>query len=277
MELDHTKLGHNCDVPACNQRDFLPFTCDLCRRKLCLLHRSYTSHSCEGCNSKDMTSIDCPICMKSVKFSQSQSADIVWQDHYMNSCSREFSEAKAARVCSKSTCTTILGLSNSFKCPKCGKEVCLSHRVPEEHDCAFISGNQKAKPNSSFLDRMTATKSQPKDVNRDPVQSSSSNNGKSAAKKTDSYAIDNSLRGTADRRRATNNGNSSVNRAAGHGGSDQFSCPLCSFLTLDAVELQTHFTGSHPDMSAASSHSSGQSDPQEVNRLYFFAFSQQLR
>jgi AN1-type zinc finger protein 2 len=263
MELDHTKLGHNCDVPACNQRDFLPFTCDLCRRKLCLLHRSYTSHSCEGCNSKDMTSIDCPICMKSVKFTQSQSADVVWQDHYMNSCSREFSVAIAAKTCSKSSCTTILGLSNSFKCPKCGKEVCLSHRVPEEHDCPFSSGNQRAKPNSSFLDRIALTKSQSKDVQ------SNSNTGKSSASKLDSSGPDNSLRGTADRRiRAAKNSSvssSSASHAAGHASGDQFSCPLCSFLTLDAVELQTHFTASHPDMSSAPSNKSSRGGvPQEV-------------
>lgn len=263
MELDHTKLGHNCDVSACNQRDFLPFTCDLCRRKLCLLHRSYTAHSCEGCNSKDMTSIDCPICMKSVKFSQSQSADAVWQDHYMNSCSREFSAAKVAKTCSKSSCTTILGLSNSFKCPKCGKEVCLSHRVPEEHDCAFSSGLQRAQQNGSFLDRLSLTKSQSKDTQ------SSGNKGKSVASKPDSSGTENSLRGTADRRNkaAKNSGvsSSSANHAAGRTSGDQFSCPLCSFLTMDAVELQTHFTANHPDMSAApSSHASRGGEPQEV-------------
>lgn len=263
MELDHTKLGHNCDVPACNQRDFLPFTCDLCRRKLCLLHRSYTSHSCEGCNSKDMTSIDCPICMKSVKFSQSQSADVVWQDHYMNSCSREFSEAKAAKTCAKSTCTTILGLSNSFKCPKCGKEVCLSHRVPEEHNCAFSSGTQKAKPNSNFLDRIALTKSEPKDAQ------SSFSKGKSTARKVDSTGPDNSLRGTADRRsraaKSSSDTSSSTNHAASHVSVDQFSCPLCSYFTVDAVELQTHFTAQHPEMGTApSSHSSRGVDPQEV-------------
>lgn len=263
MELDHTKLGHNCDVPACNQRDFLPFTCDLCRRKLCLLHRSYTSHSCEGCNSKDMTSIDCPICMKSVKFSQSQSADVVWQDHYMNSCSREFSEAKAAKICAKSTCTTILGLSNSFKCPKCGKEVCLSHRVPEEHNCTFSSGTQRAKPNSNFLDRIALTKSEPKE------SQSSSNKGKSTPHKLASSGPDNSLRGTADRRsrgaKSSSDSGSSANHAASHSSGDQFCCPLCSYLTVDAVELQTHFTAQHPEMGTApSSHSSKGGDPQEV-------------
>lgn len=134
MELEHTNLGQHCEVPDCNERDFLPFKCDVCSRNFCLLHRTYTDHSCSGANSKDMTSIDCPICSKSVKFSKAQSPDIVWDQHYTTSCVGTQSVKKPTK-CYRQSCPNILGPTNTFNCPKCKQNVCLSHRVPEDHDC----------------------------------------------------------------------------------------------------------------------------------------------
>ena len=251
MELDHTNLGHNCEFPDCNQRDFLPFTCDLCRRKLCLTHRSYNAHACEGSNSKDMTSIDCPICGKGVKFSLSQSADQIWEDHYNTKCSRQVAAPTSTKKCSKPTCQTVLGLSNSFRCLKCSKEVCLSHRSPEEHDCISLKG-QKNNSNNAFLDSLVG-RSYGQEPKSNPTPSSASKN-KSNATKSNTDQKDNSLRGTAGRRmEGVNNRNASGgNSGSSNRSAEQFSCPMCSFIGDNAVAIQNHFTATHDTASSSS-------------------------
>ena len=227
MELDHTKLGHNCEMANCHQRDFLPFTCDLCRRKLCLLHRSYTAHSCEGSNSKDMTSIDCPICGKSVKFSQSQSVDAIWDNHYNNSCSRQLSKNEAAKTCHKTSCSTVLGLSNSFTCLKCQKVVCLTHRNPEEHDCISLKGGVRDS-RSSFLDRFDSRNYKSPEPTCNPTPSNTLK--KKPAAPLPIRSIRNSdVRGD----------HSSI--------LTELSCPMCSYKTRDAETLETHFNTYHTD------------------------------
>lgn len=234
MELDHTKLGHNCEMAGCHQRDFLPFTCDLCRRKLCLLHRSYNSHSCEGSNSKDMTSIDCPICGKSVKFSQSQSVDAIWDNHYNNSCSRQFSKNEIAKTCYKASCSTVLGLSNSFTCLKCQKVVCLTHRNPEEHDCISLKGGMKDS-RSCFLDRFNNQNYKSPEPTSNPAPSNMSK------KKLEPSLPTRSFRNPTDIR----NDNRNVLP-------EEANCPMCAFKTRDAGVLEAHFNSSHTEGSFTS-------------------------
>mmetsp|Transcript_14393 Transcript_14393/g.13882 ORF Transcript_14393/g.13882 Transcript_14393/m.13882 type:complete len:301 (+) Transcript_14393:342-1244(+) len=227
MDLD---IGHNCDVSSCHQKDFLPFTCDLCKRKLCLIHRSYPAHNCEGCDSKDINSIDCPMCGKCVKFSKAQRVDEVWEVHYLNNCSHE-PDKKAVEVCAKEGCSTVLGLSNAFRCPKCHKDVCLTHRNQEEHMCQnsrnkSVLLNPKNDKNSKFLDltkepTVNPTKSQPT---------------KSKVPPKPPISVQNTLKGSTERRNQT----SSTKM-------EELQCPLCKYATVHAVQLQEHFSTLHPD------------------------------
>ena len=134
MEFDN--VGAHCQHDECHQKDFLPFLCDHCGKSLCLLHRSYVSHNCSGDKNKDMTSMDCPICGKSVVFDKGQDANVVWDDHYVNSCTQQGNGLKKNIVrCFKPDCHTVLGPSNTYTCNKCHQRVCLAHRIPEEHRC----------------------------------------------------------------------------------------------------------------------------------------------
>lgn len=135
--MEFEDLGAHCQHDGCNQRDFLPFKCDTCSKSLCLLHRSYVAHECHGSKMKDMTSIDCPICGKGVKFDRSQDANRVWDSHYLNDCTQQAPTHTKKEVirCFKPGCNTVLGPSNKFTCSKCHMNVCLSHRIPEEHNC----------------------------------------------------------------------------------------------------------------------------------------------
>ena len=139
MDLEHTKLGKHCEHDNCNQRDFLPFSCDYCSKNLCLDHRIYSAHACLGAQSKDMTSIDCPLCSISVKFPKSKNVDEVWQEHYLTSC-KQSSEQKVVHRCFEASCQRVLGPSNLLTCGKCKQSVCLSHRVPEDHHCFGMRG-----------------------------------------------------------------------------------------------------------------------------------------
>ena len=144
-----------------------------------------------------MTSIDCPVCGKSVKFSQAQSVDDVWEKHYFNDCSKISPPLKAAKICHKETCSTILGLSNSFRCTKCGEDVCLMHRVPEEHNCASLKRSiiSKNNPrNDVFLNKL---EQQSKHLSENP---SMKNQQKNTSNKDSMSTGDNSLKGSTQRR-----------------------------------------------------------------------------
>jgi len=135
--MEFEDLGAHCQHEGCNQRDFLPFKCDTCFKSLCLLHRSYVAHECHGSKAKDMTSIDCPVCGKGVKFDKSQDVNLVWDSHYLNECTQQAPSHPKKEVvrCFKPGCNTVLGPSNKFACSKCHMNVCLAHRIPEEHNC----------------------------------------------------------------------------------------------------------------------------------------------
>ena len=143
MEIDN--IGQHCAVKSCNRKDFLPFSCDTCKNYYCLDHRTYQSHECIGGISKDMTSLDCPICHKSIKYNRSQDINILWNKHYLNECQTNVSDngqIKKTKRCLEPSCKTILGPSNTFKCPKCLLDICLSHRLPEDHHCVSLTRNK---------------------------------------------------------------------------------------------------------------------------------------
>lgn len=145
--MEFTHVGKHCAQADCRQQDFLPFTCDTCKQSYCLSHRSYFAHQCIGANKKDMTSIDCPICHKSVKFDKSQNVDEVWDLHYTKECTRVAANPKTSQKCHKAGCNTVLGPSNTFICPKCNRNVCLSHRMTDDHNCTGAA----IRDNKSFF------------------------------------------------------------------------------------------------------------------------------
>ena len=65
--MEFVDSGARCYVVTCKQQDFLPFVCDTCGKKLCLMHRAYVAHGCDGGLKKDIRSLECPTCLKTVK------------------------------------------------------------------------------------------------------------------------------------------------------------------------------------------------------------------
>lgn len=257
MEFD--TIGQHCAVSDCRQKDFLPFTCDYCRKKLCNEHRAYAAHSCDGAKAKDITSIDCPVCAKSVKFDKSQDVNTVWEAHHLNECSQIAVDPKKKppkKSCARLGCRTVLGISNTYTCPKCQKLVCLSHRIPEEHNCASnVAAAKKTVSNHWSNKAMTSSSSSSRSAL--PVKPK----GKAKSSYTSKEDMASILRETAHRRKqggATETTTTTTAAAdvishvpVGSGSSSEegipsIACPLCTFKDLELEVVSRHMANMHP-------------------------------
>ena len=234
--------GANCEVTGCHQRDFLPFKCDLCFKIVCLAHKTYAAHSCVAGLSKDMTSLDCPVCGVAIKFSKAEDADAVWQRHYTaKGCKPKSVVAPKKCPC----CISILGPSNTWNCPKCSLDVCLTHRLPEDHHCKAINGNNRIPP----------LPSNPKVPTTNPTKYTA----KRSIQPPSQYVGENSLRGSTERRMALAAAASAGNRTGTSSETTAHTCPRCGERFVDAVLLVSHFEVSHPDGNNNSNSSSSSS------------------
>lgn len=242
MDLEHTNLGKHCEVSDCKQRDFLPFTCDVCHLNLCLAHRTYTAHSCIGSNTKDMTSIDCPMCGLSVKFPKSQDVDQVWTEHYLSNCTQKM-KTKVTVNCYEKSCQILLGPSNDFTCSKCKQHVCLSHRVPEDHHCLGMRGAilSKLPPQTSTASSSQSKPTHSKTAQSKPIGTKTSNTAPIANPVVDlTFGHDSIYKnGTAQGKRAP----------APTGHKPDFDCPFCSQKFPNSDYLQTHVNRAHSEFS----------------------------
>ena len=220
-------------------------------RNVCLAHKSYIAHGCDGQNSKDITSIACPVCSKTVKFNRSQQVDQVWEEHYLKECTQKAPTAsqKAVKTCAKSGCPTILGPSNYYKCPKCSLVVCLVHRTLDGHSClSLLRGSNKQSANNGSLIR------QHEQQQKSRIPNSIASNGikKSSNNSQTQYSGDNSLKGSAERR-----ANSSV--VTGNTQISNHICPFCDQIMSSNEILQQHIYTVHPDNSHNTNESFGSS------------------
>lgn len=246
--MEFENLGAHCQHDGCNQKDFLPFKCDSCGKMLCLSHRSYVSHDCGGDKTKDYTSMDCPICNKSVRFNKGQDPNEAWNDHYLHACTQQ-AHAKTVVRCFKPGCHTVLGPSNTYTCGKCHQKVCLSHRIPEEHSCV---GNVRVE----FLNRV---QQQMKVGNADKVT-------KAPRKETNHVSMfmppgrgnDAHNHKATGAKHAGSGGSLPMpplpQPAAGthsHTGTASLSCPFCGLPHEDDASLIGHIAAFHPDDGSA--------------------------
>eukprot|EP00428_Durinskia_dybowskii_P073753 CAMPEP_0170396444 /NCGR_PEP_ID=MMETSP0117_2-20130122/22328_1 /TAXON_ID=400756 /ORGANISM="Durinskia baltica, Strain CSIRO CS-38" /LENGTH=343 /DNA_ID=CAMNT_0010652847 /DNA_START=225 /DNA_END=1256 /DNA_ORIENTATION=- len=226
--MEFEEVGAHCQYEGCKQKDFLPFKCDACGKSLCLMHRSYVTHDCVAGQAKDMTSMDCPICSKSVRFDKSQDVNLVWEEHYLNSCTQQPAQQKEIVRCFKPECRTVLGPSNTYTCNKCHQRVCLAHRIAEEHSCV---GNVRL----DFLNR----------VQKD-MTVGNADRAKKDTKKHD-HPVSMFLPHGSKAKKAP------VNKAHAPGSahsSSRHECPFCSLAHESNVALLDHIMAFHPEDNA---------------------------
>lgn len=128
-----------CALPTCNRDEFLPFECDMCQKVYCLDHRTYAAHSCPKAAGKDCRVIICPLCKNSVRVVPEEDVNATFDRHRRSpDCAK-----KEKKRCPAKGCKETLGIANTFKCDRCGQDVCLKHRYEDDHPC---TPPQKAAP-----------------------------------------------------------------------------------------------------------------------------------
>ncbi|KAI0510864.1 hypothetical protein KFK09_011474 [Dendrobium nobile] len=126
-------LGEHCQYDDCNQLDFLPFTCNGCRKVFCLEHRTYRSHTCPKADHSSRTVAVCDICSASIeKKANEDDKDSLSRHEKSGTC--DPSKKRKPR-CPVPRCKEILTFSNQSACKVCNVKVCLKHRFPSDHSC----------------------------------------------------------------------------------------------------------------------------------------------
>lgn len=150
------EIGKHCSFAGCRQLDFLPFTCDACKRVYCLEHRSFGAHQCSLDLAQKGVMPQCPICSKYVRVNAEQTPDAVMDIHIRSGCKSNLLEKSAeekknfssAKHCNKKGCKNSENF-DTVKCIKCGKQHCLTHRHAEDHDCEVALPKGRKQPNSA--------------------------------------------------------------------------------------------------------------------------------
>ncbi|GMH18712.1 hypothetical protein Nepgr_020553 [Nepenthes gracilis] len=156
-------LGKHCSVDDCKLLDFLPFTCDACRRVFCLEHRSYTQHNCPRANGQDVTVVICPLCAQGVRLIPEQDPNISWEVHVNTDCDpSNYDKATKKRKCPASSCREALTFSNSIKCRDCGVDHCLKHRFGPDHKCPGPRKPETGFRFTSFLSSSSNRENKPR-------------------------------------------------------------------------------------------------------------------
>lgn len=261
MEFDH--VGVHCQFEACNQKDFLPFRCDLCNKMLCLQHRSVLAHSCDAQGSRDMISNDCPLCGKSFKFLRSEDPNAAWQTHFTSECSQSGGGSSEVRLkCCSATCRNILGPSNTYQCKICHQKVCLTHRNPEDHQC-------KDGRSTALEKRLAAIA--PPSTNNNKSTTSQIGDIKKKIKKSAVEDPSNTLKGSAQRRMMRQSETSPAVALPSNTASPAFECPFCAIAMIDSDALQEHVNSKHlsdvPEASSVIPSASDETCPQCQQRF----------
>ena len=153
--MENLKIGDRCMLYYCNMKDFLPHTCSKCNGVYC--HPHLSNHECSLLGADDKLAFKCPICNTKIAYTGSQSADEVFNEHslsgqcgspapsqnpdkgiqrtreggYVIGGSERDKEKK--RKCP--VCMVKLTEINSFTCRACRVDVCIKHRLSNDHSC----------------------------------------------------------------------------------------------------------------------------------------------
>ncbi|KAG1368755.1 Zinc finger AN1 and C2H2 domain-containing stress-associated protein 16 [Cocos nucifera] len=147
-------LGKHCSVEDCRQIDFLPFTCDRCKKVFCLEHRSCTKHLCPNANQQDVTVLVCPLCAKGVHLVANEDPNITWESHVNSDCDpSNYQKTTKKKRCPVSGCKETLTFSNTIRCRDCTKEHCLKHRFGPDHKCPGPKKTDSGFPFVGLLNR----------------------------------------------------------------------------------------------------------------------------
>jgi len=138
--MEFPNLGSHCEIKDCKLLDFLPFTCDGCRKTYCLEHRSYSGHKCSA-SPVDVTLPQCPLCSQYLNVKPNEDLNGRVEEHIVKGCPSEPKQAtNLHNPCSQKGCKNreVVPLF----CKLCLKNYCFSHRLQLDHTCTQTPVNQ---------------------------------------------------------------------------------------------------------------------------------------
>jgi hypothetical protein len=145
--MEFQDLGKHCHLEYCKMKDFLPFTCNLCKKTCCLEHKNYDKHDCIEYKKTIKKAFQCPTCLQTKIFDGTRTEKEMLTLHKKMSCDPK-NAAKIKKIrkrCAVKKCWKKLTPVNKFQCNPCEKLICTKHRDPEKHGCEKFEKNTKKK------------------------------------------------------------------------------------------------------------------------------------
>ncbi|KAK9767977.1 hypothetical protein K7432_001747 [Basidiobolus ranarum] len=136
--MEFPKLGTQCTFESCQQLDFLPFRCSLCKHIFCSEHRSIFQHNCAL--AQDINTPVCKTCGLALENEENIDTDQILREHIESNCKRHVRILPSIKQkCQFSTC----GQSESVVslCLYCTSVYCLKHRHAADHECSSKEDN----------------------------------------------------------------------------------------------------------------------------------------
>eukprot|EP01083_Nonionella_stella_P024299 67160_1 len=127
--------GKHCFMDECKQFDFLPFTCDSCKKTFCLDHRAQQAHKCKAGRPENNNVLPkCPMCNKYVLIKSGESVDRKVMQHIDSGCTQYTVDRKKEKIaaCAYSKCKATRA---PCECKHCHKFFCPQHRLADDHLC----------------------------------------------------------------------------------------------------------------------------------------------
>lgn len=114
MELPH--LGKQCGISDCNQLDFLPFECDLCKGIYCKEHMSPLQHECS--QYKDNVLLEKPTTTSIISYKCTECSALDQVEMLCEHCARHFCVAHRFHNCHQVETSRRKQLREQWKVPK---------------------------------------------------------------------------------------------------------------------------------------------------------------
>jgi len=152
-EFDHSMINHgeHCSLSICGQLDILPCKCDYCRNTYCRTHSHTDKHHCEEYIPDLTISPNCEKCGENIKIDPKivknrTDYNLIIKSHLDSNCTlytfrrsdEERAVLKASLLCKALYCNNHTSAGKKLStliCRDCHKQVCLSHRSPDFHQC----------------------------------------------------------------------------------------------------------------------------------------------
>ena len=136
--------------------------CDLCEKVFCLDHYRYVSHSCPHAYVVDNQVPICPLCNTPVAVKRGELPDVRVGQHIDLDCESDPAIKKRNQIY-KNKCS-LKGCKQKelvpLICDDCGRNHCLKHRHPADHNCSPSNTTSRAasKSGSAALRRLEQKK-----------------------------------------------------------------------------------------------------------------------